>query len=106
MLKMKIRSGDEVVVISGRSKGKVGRVVKVMRAKGRVIVEGLNMVSRHVSPSMKDSGGIVEKEASIHVSNVALRDPLTKKPIKVGYRVLDDGRKVRVSRKSGEILDR
>ena len=105
MPKMKIKKGDTVVVISGRDKGKSGEVKKVFPAENRVVVDGINMVKRHTSPSAGNAGGIVEKEASIHVSNVAYVDPKTDKPTRVGYKTLEDGRKVRFAKRSGEIID-
>lgn len=105
-VKLKIKKGDEVIVITGRDKGKTGEVVAVNRETSRVTVRGINMVKRHTRPSAQSQGGIVEKELGIHISNVALRDPKTKKATKVGMKVLGDGRKVRVARKSGETLDK
>ena len=106
MAKLKIKKGDKVVVLAGKDKGKSGEVLKVMPAEGRVLVQGVNMVKRHTRPAMGNPGGIVEKEAPIHVSNLALIDPKTDKPTRVGYKFLDDGRKVRVARRSGETIDR
>ena len=105
MAKLKIKKGDKVVVITGRDKGKVGEVKKVMPTENRVIVDGVNMIKRHTKPSAGNAGGIVEKEASIHVSNVAYVDPKTDKPTRIGYRKLDDGRKVRFAKRSGEVID-
>jgi large subunit ribosomal protein L24 len=105
-VKLKIKKGDEVVVITGRDKGKTGEVVAVDRETMRVTVRGINMVKRHQRPTAQAQGGIIEKELGIHISNVALRDPKTKKATKVGTKVLGDGRKVRVARKSGETLDK
>jgi large subunit ribosomal protein L24 len=105
MAKLKIKKGDKVVVITGRDKGKTGEVKQVMPAENRVIVDGVNMVKRHTSPSAGNAGGIVEKEASIHVSNIAYVDPKTDKPTRIGYKTLEDGRKVRFARRSGEIID-
>ena len=102
---MKIRKGDRVKVITGRSKGKVGDVLRVIPAEQRVVVSGVNMIKRHTKPGRTDAGGIVEREAAIHVSNVAILDPKSDKPTKVGFKFLEDGRKVRVAR-SGETLDR
>lgn len=103
--KLKMKKGDKVVVIAGKDKGKRGEVLKVLPTESRVLVQGINMVKRHTRPAMGNPGGIVEKEASIHVSNVAHIDPKDNKPTRIGYRVLDDGRKVRVARRSGEVLD-
>jgi large subunit ribosomal protein L24 len=105
MPKLKIKKGDKVVVITGRDKGKTGEVKKVLPAENRVVVDGVNMVKRHTAPSAGNAGGIVEKEASIHVSNVAYIDPKTDKPTRVGYKTLEDGRKVRFAKRSGEIID-
>jgi large subunit ribosomal protein L24 len=103
---MKIRKGDRVKVIAGRSKGKVGDVLRVLPSEDRVVVSGVNVIKRHTKPSRSDSGGIIEREAAIHVSNVALLDPKSDKPTKIGFRFLEDGRKVRFARASGETLDR
>ena len=103
---MKIRKGDRVKVIAGRSKGKIGDVLRVLPAESRVVVSGVNVVKRHTKPGRTDTGGIIEREAAIHVSNVAILDPKSDKPSKIGFRFLEDGRKVRVSRASGETLDR
>ena len=102
----KIKKGDKVVVISGSDKGKTGEVLKVLPAENRVIVQGVKVVKRHTRPSaLNAQGGIVEKEAAIHVSNVAHIDPKTKLPTRVGYRSLDDGRKVRFAKRSGDQID-
>jgi large subunit ribosomal protein L24 len=103
--KFKIKKGDRVVVITGRDKGKTGEVLRVIREESRVIVQGVNIVKRHTKPSAASTGGVVEKEAALHISNVAHVDPKTSKPTRVGYKVLDGGRKVRVARKSGETID-
>jgi large subunit ribosomal protein L24 len=102
--KLKVKKGDKVVVITGRDKGKTGEILKVMREQNRLIVQGVNMVKRHQRQSMTVQGGIVEKESSIHVSNVAHIDPKSQKPTRVGYR-MDGERKVRVARRSGETID-
>ncbi len=103
--KLKIKKGDKVVVITGRDKGKTGEVLRVLRDEGRVVVQGVNMVKRHTRPSPGQTGGIVEKEAAIHVSNVAHIDPKSNKPTRVGYKIIGDGRKVRYAKRSGEVLD-
>ena len=103
--KFKIRKGDKVIVITGRDKGKSGEVLRVLRDVERVVVQGVNMVKRHTRPAAGQTGGIVEKEAAIHISNVAHIDPKSNKPTRVGYKVLGDGRKVRFARRSGEVLD-
>jgi large subunit ribosomal protein L24 len=104
-IKLKIKKGDNVVVITGRDKGKSGTVLRVLPKESRVLVQGINVVKRHSRPSAGQSGGIVEKELSIHLSNVALIDPKTNKPTRAGFKVLEGGRKVRVARRSGEVID-
>ena len=104
--KLKIRKGDRVKVIAGRSKGKIGDVLRVIAADQRVVVSGLNVIKRHTKPSRTEQGGIIEREAAIHVSNVAVLDPKTDKPTKIGFKFLEDGRKVRFARGSGETIDR
>ncbi len=106
MPKMKIKKGDNVVVISGRDKGKSGEVLRVLPAERRLIVQGVHVARRHTKPRMGDPGGIVDKELTIHVSNVAHVDPQSGKPTRVGYKILDDGRKVRFARRSGEVIDK
>jgi large subunit ribosomal protein L24 len=106
MAKLKIKKGDRVVVITGKDKGRTGEVLKVIPKENRVVVQGVNVVKRHTRPAMGNPGGIVEKEGTIHVSNVAHIDPKENKPTRVGYKQLEDGRKVRVARRSGEVLDR
>ncbi|HKG01051.1 MAG TPA: 50S ribosomal protein L24 [Xanthobacteraceae bacterium] len=104
--KLKIRKGDRVKVIAGRSKGKIGDVLRVIAADQRVVVSGVNVIKRHTKPSRTEQGGIIEREAAIHVSNVAVLDPKTDKPTKIGFKFLEDGRKVRFARGSGETIDR
>ena len=106
MPKMKIKKGDNVVVITGRDKGKAGEVLRVLPAERRLIVQGVHVARRHTKQRMGDPGGIVDKELTIHVSNVAHVDPQSGKPTRVGYKTLDDGRKVRIARRSGEVLDK
>jgi large subunit ribosomal protein L24 len=101
----RIRKGDNVIVVTGRDKGKKGSVLRVLPAEERVLVQGVNVVKRHMRASARQAGGIVEKEAPIHLSNVALIDPQSGKATRVGFRTLDDGRKVRVARRSGEVID-
>jgi len=103
--KFKIKKGDKVVVITGRDKGKQGEVLRVLRAEERVLVQGVNMVKRHTAPSQLSPGGIVEKEASLHISNVAHIDPKSNKPTRVGYKIDKDGRKTRIAKRSGEAID-
>ncbi len=102
--KFKIKKGDNVVVLTGKDKGKSGEVIEVIREDSRVVVRGVNVVKRHQRQTQTTQGGIVEKEAPIHISNVALQDPKTSKATKVGYKTLEDGTKVRVARKSGEVI--
>jgi len=102
----KIKKGDKVVVISGSDKGKTGEVLKVLPAENRVIVQGVKVVKRHTRQSATNAGGIVEKEATIHVSNVAHIDPSTDKPTRVGFKFVEDNRKVRFAKGSGEVIDR
>jgi len=104
-MKLKIKKGDKVVVITGRDKGKSGEVLRVLREENRVVVQGVNMIKRHTRPAAGQAGGIIEKEAAVHVSNVAHIDPKSQKPTRVGYKVLGDGRKVRFAKRSGEVLD-
>ena len=104
-IKMRVRRGDNVVVISGRDKGKTGEVLRVDSARNRVLVQGVNMVKRHQRPTQTSPGGINDFEAMIHASNVALVDPKSDKPTRVGFKTLDDGRKVRVAMRSGEVID-
>ena len=101
----RIRKGDEVIVTSGRDKGKKGNVLKVLSGQNRVLVQGVHMVKRHQRQTQTEQGGIVEKEASIHVSNVALLDPENGEATRIGFRSLEDGRKVRYSKRSGEVID-
>lgn len=101
----RIRKGDEVVVISGRDKGQRGTVLRVMPDEGRALVSNVHMVVRHQRQTQTQQGGKVRKEAPIHVSNLALADPSDGKPTRVGFRMLEDGRKVRFARRSGEVLD-
>jgi large subunit ribosomal protein L24 len=104
-MKLKIKKGDKVVVLTGRDKGKSGEVLRVSRADSRLVVQGINMVKRHTQAKPGEPGGIIEKEGTIHVSNVAHVDPKSQQPTRVGYRFLEDGRKVRFAKRSGEILD-
>ncbi len=104
-VKFKIRKGDKVIVRTGKDKGKTGEVLQVLRDEARVLVQGVNMIKRHTRPAPGNPGGIIDKEASIHISNVALADPKSGKPTRVGFKLLDDGRKVRIARRSGEAID-
>ena len=104
--KCRIKAGDQVVVTTGKDKGTVGRVAKVFPDERKVLVEGVRRVRRHRRPVGDTPGGIVDKEMPIDVSNVALWDAAEKRRVKVSYKVLDDGRKVRIDRKSGAVLDK
>jgi large subunit ribosomal protein L24 len=104
-VKFKIRKGDKVIVTTGKDKGKSGEVLRVLRDEARVLVQGVNMIKRHTRPAPGNPGGIIDKEASIHISNVALADPKSGKPTRVGFKLLDGGRKVRIARRSGEAID-
>ena len=101
----RIRKGDTVVVTTGKDKGRTGEVLRVNPTDNRVLVQGINMVKRHAKPAMGDPGGIQEREASIHLSNVAHYDSDSNKPTRIGFRVLEDGRKVRFAKRSGEQID-
>ncbi|MEM9684826.1 MAG: 50S ribosomal protein L24, partial [Pseudomonadota bacterium] len=104
MMAARIKKGDRVVVLTGKDKGRSGEVLQVNPSKARVIVSGVNMVKRHTAPSQTTAGGIVEKEASLHVSNVAHADPKDGKPTRVGFKMLDGDRKVRFAKRSGEVI--
>ncbi len=102
-----VRKGDTVVVIAGKERGKRGKVLRVFPDKGRVLVERVNMIKKHQRPTQKlRQGGIIEREGSLHISNVMLVDPRNDKPTRVGVRALSDGKKVRLARKSGEMIDK
>lgn len=103
--KLKIKKGDQVVILTGRDKGGKGEVLKVFTEENRVLVQGVNQVTKHNKPSQFSAGGIEKKELPIHISNVALADPKTGKATRIGYKVLKDGKKVRVARKSGETIE-
>ena len=100
----KVKKGDNVVVIAGKDKGKQGEVLKVIPAKNRVVIAGVNVVKRHTRPSQQSEGGIISKEAPVDVSNVAHIDPKDGKPTRVGVKVESDGSKVRYAKRSGETL--
>ena len=102
----RMRKGDRVAVLAGRDKGKRGEILRVIPKEDRVVVQGVNMVKRHRKPSQMSPGGIDEFEAPIHVSNVAHIDPESDKPTRVGFKTLDDGSKVRFSKRSGDVIDR
>jgi len=101
----KIKKGDRVIVTTGRDKGKRGEVRQVMPEESRAIVAGVNLVRRHTRQTAQTEGGIISKESPIHLSNLAILDPKTGKPTRVGFKILDDGRKVRVARGSGDLID-
>lgn len=103
--KMKIKKGDQVVVLTGKDKGTKGEVLKTFPAEGRVLVQGVNVVTRHVKPSQFSAGGKQKQELSIHVSNVALLDPKSGAATRVGYKIAKDGKKLRIARKSGETIE-
>jgi large subunit ribosomal protein L24 len=103
--KLKIKKGDKVVVLAGRDKGKKGEVVKVFPTENRAVVRGVNVVRKHQKQTPNQEGGIVPKEAPIHLSNIAIEDPKDGEPSRVGYRILEDGRKVRFAKRSGEVID-
>ena len=101
----RIRKGDRVVVLSGRDKGRGGEVLKMLPAEGRAIVQGVNSVRRHQKQTQTQEGGIVSKELPIDLSNLALEDPKDGKPTRVGFKILNDGKKVRFAKRSGEVID-
>ena len=101
----RLDDGDIAITVSGKDKGKKGSVLKVVPSSRRVLVQGVNMVKRHTRPSAASPGGIIEMEAMLHVSNVAHIDPKQDKPTRVGYRILENGRKVRYAKLSGEVID-
>jgi large subunit ribosomal protein L24 len=101
----KIKKGDKVIVLTGRDKGRTGEVVQVMPKETRALVRGVNLVKRHQRQTQTQEGGIISKEAAIHLSNIALADPKDGKPTRVGFKILDDGRKVRFAKRSGEQID-
>lgn len=106
MAKLHVKKGDKVVVIAGKDKAKTGKVLVVFPKEERVIVEGVNIVKRHTKPNpVNPEGGIIEKEAPIHISNVQLADPKSGKPTRIGHKLLQDGTKVRYAKKSGEVID-
>jgi large subunit ribosomal protein L24 len=102
---VKIKKGDHVVVLTGKDKGKHGEVLKVMRDENRAIVKGVAMIRRHQRQTATQDGGIISKEAAIHMSNLAIEDPKDGKPTRVGFKFLKDGRKVRFAKRSGEVID-
>lgn len=105
MAAAKIKKGDKVVVLAGRDKGKAGEVLQVLPKDGRAVVRGVNLVKRHTKQSPQSEGGIISKEATIDLSNIAIADPKDGKATRVGFKVLDDGRKVRFAKRSGDLID-
>ena len=105
-MKLKIKKGDKVIVITGKDKGKTGEVTKVLVQENKVIVSGINVAKRHTKPSQESAGGIISKEMPIQISNVAYVDPKTNKPTRLGIKVDKDGHKVRFAKKSGEVVDK
>jgi len=103
--RFRIKTGDTVSIITGKDKGKSGQVLKVNRQDSRLLVQGINLVKKHQKQTHAQEGGVIQKEASIHISNVAHVDPASKKPTRVGVKFLDDGRKVRIARRSGEMIE-
>ena len=103
--KIKIKKGDEVIVTTGREKGRKGSVLNVDRKASRVLVQGVNMIKRHTRPTSGSAGGIIEREAPLAVSNVALIDPKSGEATRIGFKTLEDGRKVRFAKRSGEVID-
>jgi large subunit ribosomal protein L24 len=101
----KIKKGDKVIVLTGRDKGRSGEVLAVDRSKARALVQGIHLVKRHTRQTAQQEGGIVSKESSIHLSNLAIADPKSGKPTRIGFKVLDDGRKVRFAKRSGDLID-
>ncbi len=101
----KIKKGDKVVVLTGRDKGRTGEVLSVAPREGHAVVQGINLVKRHQRQTVQQEGGIISKESSIDLSNLAIMDPKSGKPTRVGFKVLDDGRKVRFAKRSGDLID-
>lgn len=103
--KIKIRKGDKVVVLAGRDKGKRGEVLQVMPKENRALVQGVNIVKRHQKQTASQESGIIPKEAPVHISNIAIEDPSDGEPSRIGYRIGEDGRKMRFAKRSGELID-
>jgi len=101
----KIKKGDNVIVLAGRDKGRKGQVSAVLPSAGRAVVAGVNLVKRHTKATAQSEGGILSKEASIDLSNLAIADPKDGKPTRVGFKTLEDGRKVRFAKRSGDLID-
>jgi len=101
----KIKKGDKVVVLTGRDSGKSGEVLQVIPKESRAVVRGVNVVRKHQKQTMQQEGGIVSKELPVHLSNLAVADPKDGKPTRVGFKIMDDGRKVRYAKRSGDLID-
>jgi large subunit ribosomal protein L24 len=101
----KIKKGETVLVLAGRDKGRSGEVLQVLPKDDRAVVRGVNLVKRHTKQTASQEGGIITKEATIHLSNLSIADPVSGKSTRVGFKILDDGRKVRVAKRSGEVID-
>ena len=104
--KLKIRKGDKVIVTSGKSKGTVGEVLKILPNENKAMVRGANIVKRHTKPSQNSTGGIIEKEAMLHISNIAYYDEKKQRASRIGFKILEDGRKVRISKLTNEVIDK
>lgn len=102
---MNFKTGDKVVVIAGKDKGKEGKIIKVLKKEGKVVVEGINMVKKHIKGNGQQAGSISEVEAALNASNVMIIDPKTKKPTRIGHKIDKNGKKIRVSKKSNSNLD-
>ena len=101
----KVKKGDKVVVLTGRDRGRSGEVIQVLPKEDRALVRDINLVKKHQKQTQNQEGGIVSKEAAIHLSNIAVADPKDGQPTRVGFRILDDGRKVRFAKRSGDLID-
>ncbi len=106
VVKQKLKKGDLVIVLSGKDKGKTGEILRVFPKENRAFVAGVNIITKHQKPSRLSAGGIIKKEAKIHLSNVAYLDPIKKVATKLAIKILDNGKKVRVAKKSGEVVDK
>lgn len=104
--KLRLKKGDQVIVRTGKDKGKSGEILRMLPKENRVLVQGVNMIKRHTRATQTSAGGIVEKEATIHISNLAQIDPKDSKPTRTGVKVLKDGRRVRYAKRSGEVIDK
>lgn len=101
----KLKKGDSVVMLTGKDKGRTGEIVKMMPKTGKAVVQGINMIKRHQRQTAGQEAGIISREAAVQISNLALVDPKDGKATRVGFKILDDGRKVRVAKRSGEVID-